>query len=83
MLYHLLNSKIDRSGHTSVCYKKQHMEGKRQLEPYPVVDQKLVDAYVAQLSPMERQTMQIAQEELKSSFCMEKCIGFLKWMEGQ
>jgi len=59
------------------------MEGGRQLEHYPVVDQKLIDAYVAQLSPMERQTMQIAREELKSSFCMEKCIGFLKWMEDQ
>ena len=59
------------------------MEGKRQLEPYPVVEQELIDAYVAQLTPMESQAMKIAQEELKSSFCVEKSVGFLEWVTSQ
>ena len=59
------------------------MEGKKQTASYPVVDKALVEAYVAQLSAMEKQTMKIAQEELKSSFSVEKSIGFLEWKSTQ
>ena len=59
------------------------MEGKRQTADYPVVDEALVAAYVAQLSPLEKQTMKIAKEELKSSFSVEKSIGFLEWIANQ
>jgi hypothetical protein len=59
------------------------MEGKKQTASYPVVDKALVEAYLAQLSALEKQTMKIAQEELKSSFCVEKSIGFLEWSASQ
>ena len=47
---------------------------------YPTVDQALLDEYVAQMSDLDRIAMRIAEEELKSSFSLEKSVGFLKWM---
>ena len=36
--------------------------------------------YIAQLKPREKHALQIAQEHLGSSFSLEKCIGFQKWL---
>lgn len=51
-----------------------------QTEPYPQTNQEDIDAYVEQLSPLEKIAMNIAKEELKSSFCIEKSIGFMQWL---
>ena len=40
---------------------------------------KLIEEYLKSLSPIEKQTMQIAKEHLQSSFYLEKSIGFLNW----
>jgi hypothetical protein len=37
-------------------------------------------AFLQQLTSKERKTYQIAKEHLGSSFSLEKCIGFQKWL---
>ena len=54
-----------------------------QTAPYPETDPAMIEKYFAQLSHLEKVAMQIAKEELKSSFCVEKSIGFMQWMAKQ
>ena len=41
----------------------------------------IIDAYIATLSNIEIKTMKIANEDLKTSFDIEKSIGFLEWIK--
>ena len=54
-----------------------------QTAPYPETNPAIIDKYLAQLSHLEKVAMQIAKEELKSSFCIEKSIGFMQWLAKQ
>ncbi len=49
--------------------------------------QELIDfhtqIYIEQLSPQELLALEIAKDHLKSSFVIEKTIGFIKWRETQ
>jgi len=38
-----------------------------------------VEAYVKQLTPIEKKVLKIATEHLETSFSLENSIGFLKW----
>jgi len=42
-----------------------------------------LDAYVKQLTPMEKKVLQIATEHLETSFSLENSIGFIKWKQAQ
>ena len=42
-----------------------------------------VEAYVKQLTPIEKKVLQIATEHLETSFSLENSIGFLKWKSEQ
>lgn len=42
---------------------------------------KLIDEYVKSLSSIEKKGLNIAKLQLESSFCIEKSIGFLKFLE--
>ena len=37
--------------------------------------------YLLTLTDEEKETLQIAKEHLKSSFSMEKSVGFIKWKQ--
>jgi hypothetical protein len=52
------------------------MSSKQQNQLQPVIDE-----YIAQLSEQELIVLRIAQEHLETSFCIEKSIGFLEFME--
>ena len=39
-----------------------------------------IDKYLASLNEIEKVALKIAQEDLGSSFNIEKSIGFLKWL---
>jgi hypothetical protein len=39
----------------------------------------LAQEYVAQLNPLQLHALRIAKEDLKSSFSLEKSIGFINW----
>ena len=41
----------------------------------------VVDRYLASLNEIEIVALKIAQEDLGSSFNIEKSIGFLKWLK--
>tara|TARA_B100000902_G_scaffold205830_1_gene196198 strand:- start:171 stop:326 length:156 start_codon:yes stop_codon:yes gene_type:complete len=41
----------------------------------------VVDRYLASLNEIEKIALKIAQEDLGSSFNIEKSIGFLKWLK--
>ena len=45
--------------------------------------QKLLDAYVATLSPLAKKGLEIAREHLESSFSLEKSIGFMEFVKSQ
>ena len=38
------------------------------------------ERFLKQLTPKEKKAYQIAKEHLGSSFSLEKCIGFQKWL---
>jgi hypothetical protein len=40
----------------------------------------LEEEYVMSLSDLEKSTMKIAEEHLKTSFSLKKSIGYLKWL---
>ena len=40
-----------------------------------------IQKYIKQLSVMEKKALEIAKEDLGSSFNIEKSIGFLKWLK--
>jgi hypothetical protein len=42
---------------------------------------KLVEQYIAQLSPSEKIVYDIARKQLESSFSIEKSIGFLEYVK--
>ena len=42
-------------------------------------EKELYEAYMAQLSPMEKKVLEIAKSHLESSFSLEKSIGFQNW----
>jgi hypothetical protein len=48
----------------------------------PVSPEQL-EAYVQQLSDMEKKVLQIAKEHLETSFSLENSIGFQKWIKSQ
>lgn len=43
--------------------------------------QKDIDAYIAQLSEMEKKVLNIATLHLESSFSLVKSIGFQEWLK--
>lgn len=69
--------------------KKKHTRTyKEQEQPCAQIqtnsnDTKETRAYIAQMSPLEKKIYEIAIEELKTSFNIEKSIGFLKWKQQQ
>ena len=40
----------------------------------------LVEEYMESLSEVERSTMKIAEEHLKTSYSLKKSIGYIKWL---
>lgn len=47
------------------------------------MSQSEIDAYIAQLSPMELRVLDIAKRLLESSFNITKSIGFIEWQKKQ
>ena len=45
--------------------------------------QKLLDAYIASLSPLAKKGLEIAQDHLETSFSLEKSIGFMEFVKSQ
>ena len=44
---------------------------------------KLIKEYINQLSKDEKIVLEIAEKQLKSSFSIEKSIGFLSWIKNK
>ncbi len=42
---------------------------------------KVLEKYIQQLSEVEKLTMEIAKENLKTSFDIEKSLGFRDWLK--
>ena len=43
----------------------------------------LEEEYLKSLSEVERSTMKIAEEHLKTSFSLRKSIGYIKWLSSR
>jgi|TARA_B110000261_G_C12903525_1_gene285431 hypothetical protein len=41
--------------------------------------EELITKYINSLNPIEKEALNIAKEQLESSFCLEKSIGFLEF----
>lgn len=44
---------------------------------------KLIIEYINSLSSLEKEALNIAKEQLESSFCLEKSIGFLEFKKSK
>ena len=55
------------------------------IKQKPVLSQEETDTinYIAQLTPMEKNVLRIAQSHLESSFHLVKSIGFQEWKSKQ
>ena len=53
--------------------------------PQPIIISKKLEIteYIDQLTSIEKIVLKIAQEQLESSFDIEKCIGFIEWKKNQ
>lgn len=40
----------------------------------------LINEYIESLNDLEKIVLKIAEEHLESSFCLEKSVGFVKWL---
>ena len=45
--------------------------------------EKIISEYINQLDELEKIALEVAKEQLESSFSIEKSIGFLKWKENK
>lgn len=45
--------------------------------------EKLISEYINQLDELEKIALEVAKEQLETSFSIEKSIGFLKWKENK
>ena len=45
--------------------------------------EKLICEYINNLDELEKIALEVAEEQLESSFSIEKSIGFLKWKENK
>tara|TARA_B100000767_G_scaffold199230_1_gene186120 strand:+ start:196 stop:372 length:177 start_codon:yes stop_codon:yes gene_type:complete len=43
------------------------------------VIKELITKYINSLNPIEKEALNIAKEQLETSFCLEKSIGFLEF----
>ena len=43
-------------------------------------EESLMEEYIKSLSEVEKSTMKIAEEHLKTSFSLKKSIGYMKWL---
>ena len=76
-----------------VAKKKRLVVKKRQVEEAiqikdpvirdPVKIEDPVIRYIANLSEIEKQVLEIARKNLESSFCIEKSIGFLEFLKNK
>ena len=67
-----------KASSTSSEKKKTIAESTRDEEKEE--EKKLQMEYIKSLSDVERSTMKIAEEHLKTSFSLRKSIGYTKWL---
>jgi len=53
------------------------------VPPPPPPPSNNAERYIAQLTPMERKTLEIARQHLESSFSLEQSIGYQEWLKKQ
>lgn len=44
-----------------------------------LIIKELITKYINSLNPIEKEALNIAKEQLETSFCLEKSIGFLEF----
>ena len=54
------------------------MEEEDKNKKSPIIEE-LITKYINSLNPIEKEALNIAKEQLESSFCLEKSIGFLEF----
>tara|TARA_B100000768_G_C10965562_1_gene243548 strand:+ start:221 stop:400 length:180 start_codon:yes stop_codon:yes gene_type:complete len=54
------------------------MEEEDKNKNSPIIEA-LITKYINSLNPIEKEALNIAKEQLESSFCLEKSIGFLEF----
>ena len=65
-----------------VAKKKRLVVKKRQDEEALKIEDPVI-RYIANLSEIEKQVLEIARKNLESSFCIEKSIGFLEFLKNK
>lgn len=53
-------------------------EDKNKNKKSPIIEE-LITKYINSLNPIEKEALNIAKEQLETSFCLEKSIGFLEF----
>lgn len=61
---------------------KQPLKRVKDMMDDPLPDL-LEEEYLKSLSEVERSTMKIAEEHLKTSFSLRKSIGYIKWLSAR
>ena len=61
---------------------KQPLKRVKDMKDDPLPDL-LEEEYLKSLSEVERSTMKIAEEHLKTSFSLRKSIGYIKWLSSR
>tara|TARA_B110000908_G_C10023108_1_gene343820 strand:+ start:481 stop:705 length:225 start_codon:yes stop_codon:yes gene_type:complete len=61
--------------------KVNQIKNEKQMKKERKKMDKLMKEYVATFLEKDQLAYKIAQEHLKSSFCLEKSIGFNKWLK--
>jgi hypothetical protein len=54
------------------------MEEEDKNKKSPIIEE-LITKYINSLNPIEKEALNIAKEQLETSFCLEKSIGFLEF----
>ena len=49
--------------------------------PSPSILDQYIQEYIDSLDETEKIVMKIAQDHLESSFCIERSVGFVKWLK--
>jgi len=68
---------------SSILIKEKKKKFIKKTKPVLSQEERDISNYIAQLTPMEKNVLHIAQSHLESSFHLVKSIGFQEWKSKQ
>jgi hypothetical protein len=65
---------------SQMSFPNEAVQSQSQLESKSTLEQ-YIQEYIESLDETEKLVLEIAKDHLESSFCIERSVGFVKWLK--